>query len=199
MGDRAAATFTVYTCPDQHTANAILALAEEYGFGYEWAELDPTKLDLGVTFTDHECSLGDEEYIANRLQELGVIAEIQQDAKYEYDGTQYYTHPDLGMFHMTGGNAGPLIPALDVERVATELAEVDALSATWCERFYRLTGKAWRDAIALLEKELEETPVTWPYDVDHEEGCELCAAELAEANRKHEEYLRKVTRKVTRA
>lgn len=32
MGDRAPASFTVCTCPDQHIANAIIGLANEYSF-----------------------------------------------------------------------------------------------------------------------------------------------------------------------
>lgn len=178
MGDRAPATFTVYTCPDQHTANAIIAIAGEYGFGYEWAYIDPTVVKLGEPFTDDQCSLGNDEYIARALQRLGVVAEVQQDAKYEFDGTQYFTHPTLGFYSQLGGNSGVMIPARDLEEAVSD----PMFSESPLTVIYRLTGKAWRDAISEIAKELEANPVTWAYDNEHEE-CERCAAELAEATR----------------
>ena len=176
MGDRAPASFTVYTCPDQCTANRIMGLAQEYSFGFDWEyEATIEKLALGKAFTDSECSLGNDGIIADELQKMGVIAVVTQDAKYEYDGQVHFTHPDLGIYTTSASQDGDVMVRAEYIHEAIE-EEQHNDTQYLIARLEKLTGKAYQDAIEAAKVDItsERFPTEWTWDPDHE--CEACSA-----------------------
>jgi hypothetical protein len=118
-------------------------------------------------------SLGYDADVAKALQDLGVVAHVQQDAKYEYDGTVYMTHPTMGLYESTGSNGGDgdvLVRAVDIENLVAAAQSRTQLSRS----LLKLTGRAWHDEIdaAMVDITSGRFPTEFTYDPDHE--CEKC-------------------------
>lgn len=160
MGDRAALAVTVYTCPDQATANKILEIANEYGLATDWGadESYISTFRLGQDLVDDQASLGNDEFVAMALQRLGVVFKVTQDAKYEFPATLYYGHPKFGLFQSDGSTYEPMIPASRIDRLlehgtARMATEVGAERSDMELVLRHLSGRPWRDAIKELESD----------------------------------------------
>lgn len=167
MGDRSACSFRVFTCPDQKTANGVLDVAREWDAGIAWGEVGDS-FTVGDCFTMDELSIGECESIASQLQELGVIAEVMQDGKYEYNGYAIYTHPEWGTFACEADNDGPVMSPKAVDKLIDQ-ARLDKSLDNLLDGLEKISGRKWRALCEYLSTQITENlkvgvrPITWLY------------------------------------
>lgn len=167
MGEYAPGSVTIYNCPDQSTAQKIFDIIFEYQLSEDWGGGDQYTFTLGDLLGNSDMSLGDEYNIAVALQEIGVLACTQQDAKYEYDATVYYTHPELGLFNASGDQSGSIMVPADV--IEKAIATAGGNRVKLVDLLHKVTGKAWSDACANPPPSPQET---WTYDEEWDEELE---------------------------
>lgn len=140
MSDRAPVTVTIYECPADKVGD-VLDILETYGL-YETLAPDGA-LVLGLDYIDPEGTLGLDGDIATALGELaGVTAVVNQEAKYDFNGTTHLIVASLGTFESIGGQSGEvLLSAADIDRLMGDRY------LTLREALNKFTGKAHRDAI----------------------------------------------------
>ena len=104
-----------------------------------------------VTFTDDAGPLGVLATIAPALEALGVTYVGDQDPKFEFPGDYVAFAPELGRF--TGVSApGPAVMASALDKAVDALRASGADAQSILDAVDRLSGRPWRDALAIRSK-----------------------------------------------
>lgn len=145
MSDRSYVKVTIHACPEDKKAALHLVLCEVLNLEAA-GPLDPTLEPWEV----EEMNLGAENVIDDAITDAigceGLVLDIQQDPKYEYDGVRILRTPELGLWIGSVNSEGDPIVQWDavVEALEQGVRTPDPLR--------RLFARPWLDAIAALEE-----------------------------------------------
>lgn len=152
MGDRTYGAVTIYACPPEQVAAALLAL-DQHSMTQLWCDplAGPSQLELGAAYAEEQMSCGGGWELAELLmgEAPGAVWEIQEDPRYEWLGAHFVHTPELGLWSQTADADGqPVWHESEVRRLLEQNAS-DPVAVD------RALGGPWTRAITAVKERLQ--------------------------------------------